>query len=46
MAYYIGVDAGSTLCKAAIFDRDGRQLAEAQRRTPMRTGPRTGGPVG
>ena len=35
MAYYIGVDAGSTLCKAAIFDRDGRQLAEAQRRTPM-----------
>lgn len=35
MAYFIGVDAGSTLCKAAVFDAAGRQLSEAARRTPM-----------
>ncbi|MDO6963374.1 xylulokinase [Rhizobium alvei] len=33
--YYVGLDAGSSICKAAIFDRDGRQLSEAARRTPL-----------
>jgi len=30
--YFIGLDAGSSVCKAAIFDKQGRQLAEAARR--------------
>lgn len=33
--YFIGIDAGSSLCKAAIFDLSGRQFAEATRRTPI-----------
>lgn len=33
--YFIGLDAGSTLCKAAVFDLAGRQFSEAKRRTPM-----------
>ncbi|MDX3924283.1 MAG: FGGY-family carbohydrate kinase [Shinella sp.] len=33
--YFIGLDAGSTLCKAAIFDLAGHQISEASRRTPM-----------
>lgn len=33
--YFIGLDAGSSLCKAAIFDLEGRQMAEASRRTPI-----------
>jgi sugar (pentulose or hexulose) kinase len=35
-ALYIGLDAGTSLTKAAIFDRAGNQLAEAQRRTTLR----------
>ncbi|NHF74465.1 xylulokinase [Paracoccus xiamenensis] len=34
-SYFIGLDAGSSLCKAAVFDLDGRQLSEARRRTPL-----------
>jgi sugar (pentulose or hexulose) kinase len=33
--FYVGLDAGSSICKAAIFDLDGRQYAEAARRTPL-----------
>jgi sugar (pentulose or hexulose) kinase len=33
--YFIGLDAGSSVCKAAVFSLDGRQLAEASRRTPL-----------
>jgi sugar (pentulose or hexulose) kinase len=33
--YFIGIDAGSSLCKAAIFDLSGRQFAESTRRTPI-----------
>jgi sugar (pentulose or hexulose) kinase len=32
---FIGLDAGSSVCKAAVFDLDGRQHAEASRRTPL-----------
>ena len=34
-SYFIGLDAGSSLCKAAVFSADGRQLSEARRRTPL-----------
>lgn len=33
--YFIGLDAGSSVCKAGLFDLDGRQLAEAAKRTPL-----------
>lgn len=32
---FIGLDAGSSVCKAAVFGLDGRQHAEASRRTPL-----------
>lgn len=38
---YIGLDAGTSLTKAAIFDLSGRQYCEAQRRTIVRR-PQTG----
>ncbi|WBU61654.1 xylulokinase [Paracoccus albus] len=34
-SYFIGLDAGSSLCKAAVFTADGRQLSEARRKTPL-----------
>ncbi len=34
-AYFIGLDAGSSVIKAAVFDHSGRQLSEAQKRTPL-----------
>lgn len=34
-SYFMGLDAGSSLCKAAVFDLTGRQLSEARRRTPL-----------
>ncbi len=34
-ALYIGLDAGTSLTKAAIFDLGGRQLGEAQRRVAV-----------
>lgn len=34
-SYFIGLDAGSSLCKAAVFDLSGRQYGEASRRTPI-----------
>lgn len=33
--YLLGVDAGTSLCKAALFDRQGRQIAVARERTPL-----------
>ena len=33
--YFIGIDAGSSLLKCAVFDRTGRQLSEASERTPI-----------
>ncbi|MGV0877833.1 FGGY-family carbohydrate kinase [Martelella sp. FLE1502] len=33
--YFIGIDAGSSLLKCAVFDRSGRQLSEASERTPI-----------
>ncbi len=33
--FFIGLDAGSSVCKAALFSLDGRQHAEASRRTPL-----------
>lgn len=32
---FLGVDAGSSVCKAAVFDLDGRALAVAEARTPL-----------
>lgn len=32
---FIGLDAGSSVCKAGLFSLDGRQLAEASCRTPL-----------
>lgn len=32
---FLGIDAGSSVLKAAIFDKDGRQQALASRRTPL-----------
>ncbi len=32
---FLGVDAGSTVCKAAVFDAEGRQRSLAARRTPL-----------
>ena len=37
MQYLLGLDAGSTMCKAALFDTDGRQLAVSGRRQPVRS---------
>lgn len=34
-ALYIGLDAGTSLTKAAIFDLEGKQYGEAQRRTTV-----------
>ena len=34
-SYFIGLDAGSSVCKAAIFDLSGRQYGAASRRTPL-----------
>lgn len=33
--FFIGLDAGSSICKAAVFDTSGRQYGEAARRTPI-----------
>ncbi|WP_180897964.1 FGGY family carbohydrate kinase [Martelella soudanensis] len=33
--YFIGIDAGSSILKCAVFDRAGRQLSEAAERTPI-----------
>ena len=33
--YFLGMDAGSTLTKAAIFDRAGRELARSAERVPL-----------
>lgn len=33
--YFIGLDAGSSVCKAAVFDLAGRQYGMATRRTPL-----------
>lgn len=35
MAYILGLDAGSSLVKAALFDTEGRMLSVASRRTPL-----------
>ncbi len=35
MAYVLGLDAGSSVIKAACFDTQGRMLAMATRRTPL-----------
>ena len=32
---YLGVDAGSSVCKAALFDQDGRLVAVAAEPTPL-----------
>ncbi len=29
--YYLGIDSGGTVSKAALFDRDGREIATASR---------------
>lgn len=33
--YFLGLDAGSSVCKAALFDLAGRQIAVARRRTAI-----------
>ena len=35
----LAVDTGLTGCKALVFDREGNVLAEAERETPVETGP-------
>lgn len=35
MAYVLGLDAGSSVVKAACFDTEGRMLSVASRRTPL-----------
>jgi sugar (pentulose or hexulose) kinase len=35
-ALYLGIDVGTTWCKAALVDADGREQAAARRRTPWR----------
>lgn len=39
--YALGLDNGGTVCKAALFDLEGRELAVASRQTPLLT-PRPG----
>lgn len=38
---FLGIDAGSTVCKAAVFDTRGRQICVASERTPL-SRPRAG----
>ena len=33
--YYLGIDNGGTLSKAALFDGDGRELAQANKKTEL-----------
>lgn len=40
-AYLLGLDNGGTVIKAALFDREGRELAVSSRKTPILT-PRPG----
>lgn len=35
MRYLLSVDCGLTVCKAAVFDGEGRRLSESKRRTPL-----------